>query len=293
MVEKMKSYSDLAGDGGSNIMAQVVAQKDRIAKNLSSIKHMIAIGSGKGGVGKSTLTMQLAGALNHQGFKVSLLDADVNGPSLARLSGLRKVRLVPGNNGLTVPKTKSGIGVISFGSVVPETEAVDFKSVATGESHIWRATKEFSTLAQFLEATDWGVLDFLLIDLPPGAERIFQFAEFFGENTKFIFVTIPSEVSLGVVSRSIAALRKTTCPILGIIYNMDGYYCSHCKEVRPLFPLQQNLDLNIPLLGRVPFDPELAKICDEGKTIEDYLETPAAQAIDQAAKEVLSILERG
>ena len=253
----MKTYADLKGDGGSNVMGQVIAQRAQIKANLSQIRHRIAIASGKGGVGKSTLTLQLALGLKQAGFSVSCLDADLNGPSLAKLAGLENGMLIPGKKGLVVPKTKSGIGVVSLGSAVPETEAIDFDSVAAGESHVWRATKEFTTLAEFLGATDWGVLDFLLIDLPPGAERVFQFAQFLGQETAFILVTIPSEVSYGVVQRSLAALRKANANILGWIENMSGYYCEGCGEVRPLFPNNGAGRFDIPCLGKIPFDPGL------------------------------------
>lgn len=288
----MKTYADIAGDGGSNIIGQVVSLKEQIKSNLSQIKHIIVIGSGKGGVGKSTLTMQLAAAFKNQGHSVGLLDADVNGPSLARMSGLHETPLIPGNKGLIVPKTKSGIGVISFGSLVPENEAVDFESVAQGDSHIWRATKEFSTLAQFLAYADWGKLDFFLIDLPPGAERVFQFAEFFGAEAKFILITIPSQVSQGVVGRSVAALKKTSNQLLGLIENMTGYYCADCKKVKPLFSTGSETSLDVPVLGRIPFDPRLADNCDHGITITDREESVVAAAIHETAIQIKSILAK-
>ncbi|OVE82091.1 hypothetical protein BVY03_02250 [bacterium K02(2017)] len=287
----MKTYSDLEGDGGSNVIGQVVSLQNQIKQNLSQIKHIIAIGSGKGGVGKSTLTMQLAAALNHLGQKVSLLDADVNGPSLARLSGLQDKPMLPGENGLTVPLTQDGIGVISFGSMVPESEAVNFPSVSQGESHTWRATKEFSTLAQFLAYTDWGKRDFLLIDLPPGAERVFQFAEFLGEQTKFILITIPSQISQGVVRRSIDALNKTNSNALGLIKNMSGYFCKDCGQIKELFPNSENKDLGIPLIGEIPFDPTLANNCDQGITIQSYIDSPVAKAVINVAQELIIKLE--
>lgn len=270
----MKSYSDLKGDGGSNVMGQVLAARAQIKENLSQIRYRIAIASGKGGVGKSTLTWQLALRLKKEGYSVSCLDADLNGPSLAKLAGLEKGMLIPGEKGLVVPKTRSGIGVVSLGSVIPESEAIEFESVATGESHVWRATKEFTTLAQFLATTDWGVLDFLLIDLPPGAERVFQFAEFLGKETSFILVTIPSEVSYGVVQRSLAALKKANANILGWIENMSGYYCEGCREVRPLFLNGGEGKFDIPCLGKIPFDPSLAR------------------GIEETTREILKTLER-
>ncbi len=286
----IKSYSDLRGDGGSDIMGQVVSHKAKIEKNLAGIKHIIAVGSGKGGVGKSTITMYLASTLNGLGNSVSLLDADINGPALARLAGLTEAPLIPGENGLVVPKTRSGIGVISFGTLVPETEAVDFKSVASGDSHVWRATKEFATLSDFLADTDWGKLDFLIIDLPPGAERCFQFAEFFGDKTNFIIITIPSEVSQGVVTRSVVAISKTASPIIGYIENMSGYYCADSDEIKPLFP-SGNPKWDVPLLGTVPFDPAVAEHCDRGTITECTGDSPTNISLQNIAKKIINTLE--
>ncbi len=287
----MKSYFDLEGDGGSDVMGQVASQKEKIGARLSNVSHLLAVASGKGGVGKSTLSMQLAVILNQLGNKVSLLDADLNGPSLARLSGLRTVALVPGETGLAVPKTASGIGVISLGSVIPETEPIDFESVAKGDSHVWRAAKEFSTLADILEATDWGNLDILIVDLPPGAERCFQFAEFFEFKATFVMVSIPSELSQGVVNRSVAAIRRAGSPIAGYIENMAGYYCAETDEVKPLFP-SGNVPIDLPLLGRVPFDPELAECCDKGLTVENMPVSRTAEALREIADLIMIELEK-
>ena len=261
----MKSYYDIIGDGGSNILEQVGAMHAAIDEKLAGVKHRLAIGSGKGGVGKSTLTRQLATALRQRGNACAILDADLNGPSQARLSGLQDVPLLPGAEGVALPKDSNGVGVVSLGSLVPETEAVEFASVAEGDSHTWRATREFTAVAELLAAIDWGHLDYLLIDLPPGAERTFQFAEFLGSSTTFLLVSVPSDLARGVVARSLAALRRTPNRVLGFVENMDGYWCNACNDVRPLFPASERIDLGIPKLGSVPFDPELAAACDQGE----------------------------
>ena len=260
----MKSYYDIAGDGGSDILQQVAAQQESVARSLSGVRNLLAVGSGKGGVGKSTLTMQLACALRELGNAVSILDADLNGPSQARLGAVQDRMLIPGESGASVPTTRNGIGVVSMGSLVPEPRSVEFESVASGESHTWRATKEFTFLRELLACMEWGEPDYLLVDLPPGAERIVQYAELLGPSAEFVLVTVPSDLATGVVARSIDALEKTPNPILGYILNMDGYYCSDCGQVKPLFPGQQRVKLDLPCLGSVPFDPELAALCDRG-----------------------------
>ena len=266
----MKSYHDIAGDGGSRVLEQVAEQRARIADGLAGVRHLVAVGSGKGGVGKSTLTLQLAGALRARGLRIAILDADFNGPSQARMAGVQDgaVRARPVTRSrCRGPATASR--VFSMGSLIPESEALDFESAAHGESHTWRATREFALLGEILGAFEWGALDLLLFDLPPGAERTVQYAEFLGPRASFLLVTIPSEVARGVVARSVAALSKGPNRLLGYVENMSGYYCRDCDAIKPLFAspdsvLLERAGLEIPCLGTVPFDPELARHCDRG-----------------------------
>ena len=122
-----------------------------------------------------------------------------------------------------------------MGSLIPESEALEFESAAHGESHTWRATREFALLGEILGSFEWGALDLLMFDLPPGAERTVQYADFLGPRTSFLLVTIPSEVSRGVVARSVAALSKGPNRVLGYVENMSGYYCRDCDAIKPLF----------------------------------------------------------
>ncbi len=288
-VKDIKSYGDLDGDGGSQIIEQVLSLKEKVQAKLSGVKRMIAIGSGKGGVGKSTLTFQLANQLRKCGKAVAILDADFNGPTIAQISGTKDAKFIPGENGLTLPVSKNGIGIMSIGSLVPESEAVDFSSVAQGDSYIWRATKEFSVLTDILANTNWGELDFLLVDLPPGAERCRQFAEFFGKRVSFILITIPSDVSRGVVSRSYEALKESGSDVIGFIENMDGYICNDCKSVKPLFPNNKKIQLDLQRLGGIPFDPKLALMCDRGIADETSEKSPAVQSLAKIAADLLAV----
>jgi ATP-binding protein involved in chromosome partitioning len=235
--------------------------------------------------------MQLAEALRADGARVAILDADLNGPTQARLGGLRGTPVVPGARGLVPPKTASGIGVVSMGALFPESEAVEFDSVSSGDSYVWRATREFSAFGDLLAGVGWGALDFLLVDLPPGAERTFQYAEFLGEAAAFVLVTIPSDVSRGVVSRAVAAMRKTPNRLLGYVENMSGYYCRDCDAIKPLFVSPEPSGLEIPCLGTVPFDPELARHCDRGIPLAELSDTPAGRALEQVAQHLLDSLE--
>src|SRR5437762_3403892 len=167
----MKRYHDIVGDGGSGILEQVAEQRTRITDGLAGVRHLVAVGSGKGGVGKSTLTLHLAGALRARGLRIAILDADFNGPSQARMAGVQGAPFIPGTQKVLLPRTRNGIAVFSMGSLIPESEALHFESVAQGESHTWRATREFALLGEILRTAEWGALDVLMFDLPPGVER--------------------------------------------------------------------------------------------------------------------------
>ncbi len=281
----MKSYHDIAGDGGSRVLEQVQDLHQRIAARLAGVKHRLAIGSGKGGVGKSTLTFQIALALRARGRAVGILDADLNGPSQARLAGLTGVAPLPGATGTAVPRTAGGIPVFSVGGVLGEPQTLEFANVADGESHTWRATRERTLLTEVLASVEWGALDVLLFDLPPGAERTVQYAELLGPDAAFVLVTVPSDLSRGVVARSATALRGRPNPVLGYVENMAGYWCADCGRVKPLFPESADaVPIGVPCLGRVPFDPALAADSDRGTA------TPNAPVADVAAR-IAELLE--
>ena len=207
------------------------------------------------------------------------------------MAGVEGALFVPGRDKVALPRTANGIGVFSMGSLIPESEALDFESAARGESHTWRATREFALLGEVLRSFEWGALDVLMFDLPPGAERTVQYADYLGSRTSFLLVTIPSEVSRGVVARSVAALSKGRHRVLGYVENMSGYYCRDCDAVKPLFASSDASGLDLPCLGTIPFDPELARRCDTGLQLEDLPDTPVGRALDQVAQHLLDSLE--
>ena len=300
----MKGYHDIVGDGGSRVLEQVVEQRTRIADGLAGVRHLVAVGSGKGGVGKSTLTRHLAGALRQGGLRVAILDADLNGPSQARMAGVQGAVFVPppsstgfgvasGDAKVALPRTSDGIGVFSMGSLIPESQALEFESAAQGESHTWRATREFALLGEILGSFEWGTLDVLMFDLPPGAERTVQYADFLGPRASFLLVTIPSDVARGVVARSVRALSQGSHRLLGYAENMSGYYCRECGAIKPLFASTASADLGIPCLGSVPFDPELARHCDLGMPFAGLRDTPVGTALVGLAERLLEALDSG
>ena len=219
------------------------------------------------------------------------------------MAGVQGALFIPGSHKVSLPRTKNGIAVFSMGSVIPESEPLEFESAAHGESHTWRATKEFALLGEILSSFEWGALDLLMFDLPPGSDRTVQYADFLGPRASFLLVTIPSEVARGVVARSLTTLSKKPNRVIGYVENMSGYYCRDCRAVKPLFASPLGAEalakaafdsaqgLGIPCLGTVPFDPELARHCDQGIPLTELPETPVGRALEHIAQQLLDGLE--
>ena len=289
----MRTYSQIEGDGGSDVAGQITDLEAAIARRMAGIRHVVAVGSGKGGVGKSTLTRQLGAVLAAAGQRVGILDADLNGPSQAMLNGVRDVPPLPGDEGLLLPVSRDGLKVLSVGSLLVEGEALTWPSASPRHTHVWRATRELAKLAELLAAVHWGPLDMLLVDLPPGPERTAQFADFLGPQAAVLLVSIPSALARGVVARSVSALSVLPNRLLGHVENMSGYACAGCGTVRPLFPeSREAAELALPCLGRVPFDPQLAALSDEGRAITELAEAgPVAAALAEVARNLIHALE--
>ena len=289
----MRTYSQIEGDGGSAVAEQIADLEAAIARRMAGIRHVVAVGSGKGGVGKSTLTRQLAAVLAAEGRRVGILDADLNGPSQALLGGVSNIPPLPGEEGLLLPVSRDGVKILSVGSLLAEGEALTWPSATPRHTHVWRATRELAKLAELLSAAHWGPLDVLLVDLPPGPERTAHFADFLGPQAAVVLVSIPSALARGVVARSVSALAPLPNRLLGYVENMSGYACAGCGTVRPLFPeSQEAAELSLPCLGRVPFDPQLAALSDDGRAITEVAEASlVATALAEAARNLFKRLE--
>ena len=261
----MKGYRDIAGDGGSNIVEQVVAQHGRLAARMASVRASVAVVSGKGGVGKSSITANLAGALAARGFRVGVLDADLNGPSMGKMLGVRGQTLRVAPDGVQPAVSAEGIRVLSMDLLLSGDDTpVVWEAPTQAEAHTWRGTMEGTALREFLTDTAWGALDLLLIDLPPGSDRL------------------PTLLDL------LPGARERGARLLGLIENMAGYVCPTCGAVGPLFdgPGGEATAARhgLPFLGRVPFDPRLAVAADRGRPfVLEHGETPAGRALDAIA----------
>jgi ATP-binding protein involved in chromosome partitioning len=281
----MKRYRDIAGDGGSNIVGQVEAQQARLGARLRDVRAIIAVVSGKGGVGKSSVTANLAGAFALAGARVGVLDADLNGPSMATMLGVRGRTLVVGADGVEPPAGALGIRVMSMDLLLAgDATPLTWDAPTQAEAHTWRGTMEANALREFLADTAWGALDVLLIDLPPGTDRLATIVGLVPALAGTVIVTIPSEVSHLVVRKSITVARAAPAPVLGLVENMAGMFPGAGGEALAR-------ESGVPFLGRVPFDPALTTAADRG---EPYVAAapaaPAARALTAIAESLRAAL---
>ncbi len=287
----MKSYTELPNDAGSNIIGQVTAQMNRLQKRLASVKHTVAIMSGKGGVGKSALTANLATALTLKGSTVGVVDADINGPTLAKMMGVRSATLEYTPAGVKPAITALGTKLISMDLLLAEDDApVLWNAHTQKDAFTWRSTMEVGALREFVADTEWGTLDYLLLDLPPGTDRLPNVAELIPDLGGVVVVTIPSEVSQLIVKKSVTMARDILkVPIIGVVENMAFYVCQHCGEEERLFSVDETLDpaFQQALLGSVPFDPRLARSGDDGTLyLDEYPDAPAGRILMEVAEKV-------
>ena len=230
--------------------------------------------SGKGGVGKSSLTANLAGAFALTGVRVGVLDADLNGPTMAKMLGVRGRTLVVGPDGVEPPAGALGIRVMSMDLLLADDATpLTWDAPSQAEAHTWRGTMEANALREFLADTKWGALDVLLVDLPPGTDRLATIAGLVPSLAGTVVVTIPSDVSRLIVRKSITVAQQTKAAVLGVVENMAGMFPGPGGETLAR-------EAGVPFLGQVPFDPALAAAADRG---EPYVavapEAPAARAL--------------
>lgn len=253
-----RGYSQVTGEDRSHLGAQVGAQRARVLERLGAIQHVVAVTSGKGGVGKSYVTAQLALAVAARlPGGVGVADADLKSPTVARmLDG--KGPLVVEENGVRPAVGRGGVRLISTDLLLDEGQPLRWNEPGA-ERFVWRGTLEAGALREFLADVAWGPLDLLLVDLAPGADRLADLAELAPGITGAVAVTLPSEESRRSVERSMRAALDGGIRLLGVIENMSGYRCPDCGTTHPLFEGNAGAELaaafGVPLLGKIPFAP--------------------------------------
>jgi ATP-binding protein involved in chromosome partitioning len=293
----MKTYDDLAGDGGSNVIEQVVSQREKLRKRLDPIKHKISVMSGKGGVGKSSVTANMAVCLATLGHKVGILDADLNGPSMGKLLSVpHSDKLEIGPEGVQPAVGALGIKIMSMDMLLPSADSPVMWNEGKDATAVWISMMESQALRELLTDTIWGELDYLLIDMPPGSDRIDNVRDLIPELDGVVEITIPSPISQHIVSKSISKSSQLGVSIIGLIENMATYVCPHCNEEGKLFEGEDveklSQDKKIPLLGRIPFDTRVSRQTGSGKMFfEEHADSVTGQAISQVVDNILKFIQ--
>jgi len=265
--------------------------RERMIKvRMSKVKHKVAVISGKGGVGKTMVTVNLAVAYAKNGRegRVGILDADIHGPCVPKMLGVKGRMLQAGPPGIFPAVGPLGIKVVSMDFLLPSQET----------PVIWRGPLKMAAIRQFLSDIIWGELDLLLIDLPPGTgDEPLSVMQLLPEMDGVVIVTIPSEVSQDVVKKAVTFARKLNVPVIGIIENMSGFVCPKCGAEINIFSVgggeKISSDLNIPFLGRVPLDPKICEDSDKGLPfIIEHADSPAAKAFVEIVEKIEEFLNQ-
>ena len=266
--------------GAAEKQRQAQADHDAAVKaSLGKIKNKILVMSGKGGVGKTSTSVNLAVALAAQGLQVGIMDVDLHGPDIPRMLGLDGLLDLSPNNKLSPLKFRDNLKAVSIEALTPNKD----------EAIIWRGPIKFSAIKQFIADVEWGELDFLIIDAPPGTgDEPLTVAQTIPD-AKAVIVTTPQEVSLADVRKSISFCRTVKMEILGLVENMSGFICPHCNEQVDLFGYgggeRTAAAMDVRFLGRVPFDQRMVACGDSGSCFQElHQDAPVTQAFTHIAE---------
>ncbi len=285
--EKCDSCSK--ADGCTDPRKEMYEEEQMLKIKMRKIRHKIAVISGKGGVGKSTVTVNLAMAFAMHGYinSVGILDADIHGPCVPKMLGLR---------GQTLPAIPIGIFPVT-GPLGIKVVSMDFLLSSDETPVIWRGPVKMKAIQQFLTEIMWGELDFLFIDLPPGTgDEPLSVMQLISDMDGVVIVTTPSEVSQVVVKKAVTFARQLNVPVIGIIENMSGFICPKCGTEINIFKVGggQKIadDLSAPFLGSIPLDPEICSDSDDGVSfIAKHAESPATKAFMEIVKKIEHFLK--
>jgi ATP-binding protein involved in chromosome partitioning len=278
----------------ASLVEDVEAVRARTREALAGVERIVAVTSGKGGVGKSAVAVNLAAALARGGRRVGVLDADLHGPSVAKMLGLRgqPVRVGAGDGRLRPVPGPAGLAVQSMDFFLQGGQALDWDGPA-GEGAMWRSAIEHAALADLIGRTAWGELECLVIDLAPGSDRLPALASWLHGRFAALAVTIPTEVALLAVERSLRRALDARLPVIGLVENFASVVCATCGAEGELFreapaePLAAAM--GVELVGRIPFDSALAAAADAGRpyVLGPGAQSPAGRALARLAERVL------
>ena len=293
-MRKFRTYHQVAHETGSRILEQVVAQRARLADRLSSVRAVVAIASGKGGVGKSAITANLAVALAARGARVGALDADLNGPSLGRMLGVARNALTDGEAGVEPAIGVAGVRVMSIDLLQQDHAPLRWRG-PDGDGFVWRGLAETGVLREFLSDVVWGDLDYLLVDVPPGTDRMARLIELVPHPHQTLLVTSPAEIVRFVVAKSARLLHDAGVRNVAIVANLIPATGTRLSPEGRAAPLdhsgtvepteadavdavdQLERETGLSVVARIPYDPALATLTDRGAPF--VLASPDADAV--------------
>ncbi len=253
---------------------------------MERIGRKILVLSGKGGVGKSTVAANLAVSLSQAGKKVGLLDVDLHGPSIPKILGLDGQRIAANAVGDISPiQVSENLSVVSVGLLLNSTT----------DAVIWRGPMKYNVIRQFLKDVDWGRLDYLVIDSPPGTgDEPLAVAQMVGPGAWAVVVTTPQDVAIADVRRSVSFCKTLNLRVVGIVENMSGLICPHCGVEVDLFKVgggeKLAIEMGVPFLGRIPLDPQIVASGDSGKPfVQSFADSPATKAFASVIEPILNL----
>ena len=264
-------------------LPKALAQKARI-----EVKHVILVLSGKGGVGKSTVSVNLAFALANHDRKVGLLDLDFHGPTIPKMLGIEGRRAIVLGKGMEPVHVTGNLAVMSMAFLLPDTSS----------PVIWRGPMKMSAIKQFLNQVNWGPLDYLVVDLPPGTgDEALTITQSAPNLQGAVIVTTPQDVAVMDAVKAAKFIEKLGVPVIGVIENMSGMVCPHCGGTIDLFSRGGGKkaagDLGVPYLGAIPLDPEMVKAGDEGRPmILQHTGSPTGKAVEEVMENLVEQVER-
>ena len=285
-----KSDCEAGGGQAADDKLKMFTEDAALISRLSKIDRKILVLSGKGGVGKSTVAVNLAVALAMEGWRTGLLDVDFHGPSVPTLLHLTGGLFKSAEGGGILPlESEYGIKVVSLGFALGHSD----------EAVIWRGPMKMGVIKQLLTDVEWGELDYLIVDFPPGTgDEPLSVAQLIPDSAGAVIVTTPQDLSLQDVRKSINFCRQLKIPVLGVIENMSGLVCPHCQKMIEVFKSgggeAMAEEMGVPFLGRIPMDPRIVGASDEGKPFVYHLgQTEFTRAFIRAIRPVFRLQENG
>ena len=264
-----------------------IVSETRLRDSLAKIKHVVIVMSGKGGVGKSTVSSNLAQALSVSGYQTGLMDLDITGPNIPKMFHVEDEKLTVDNDMLVPVLVPPSLKLMSMAFLLPEKDS----------AVMWRGPVKMGAIRQFIEDVNWGELDYLNIDMPPGTgDEAISIVQLIPKADGVVIVTTPQDVALLDSRKSINFAAQTKVPIIGLIENMSGFVCPHCGETTEIFGSgggeKTAKSMNVQFLGRIPFEPDIVSSGDSGIPIViRNPDSPSAKAFNGIVEKLIKTVE--